>query len=133
MTNKLKLAFDITETWDYETFRELVNELLVEDDIFEIYLITQDTDTNYINRIVTNMNINPSNVYQETSNVNVVNRLNTLDIDIYLEADNVLVDLVNETSTTPTKAILVNSTPDRYKLQPMYITNLQFWINEIQS
>jgi len=133
MTNKLKLAFDIEDTWNYETFRELIHILLTEDDDFEVYLITLNTDTQYINSIVTNMDINPNNVYQETSDNNIITRLNTLNINIYLQADNELVEAVNETSTTPTRAILVNSIPDRYKLQPMYITNLEFWFKQIKN
>lgn len=133
MINKLKLAFDIEDTWNYETFRELIHILLTEDDDFEVYLITLSTNTEYVNSIVTNMAIDPNNVYQETSDINIITRLNTLGIQIYLEADNELVEQVNETSTTPTRAILVNSIPDRYRLQPMYITNLEFWTNQIKN
>ena len=129
--SKIKIAFDITDTWQYSVFRELINDFLVEDEFYEVFLITKDPDTAYVTNVVAQMGVNPNNVYQETTNTGIITRLNTLSIEIYLSADNQIVEDIND--NTVTKAILVNETPDRYKMQPMYFTNLQFWINQLNK
>lgn len=139
MRNKVNVAFDITNTWEYELFRNLIHDFLVEDDFFEVYLITQSTDTVYVNRIATNMSINPANVFFETSDTAVKARLTSENIQLYLTNNNPLVEDVNNSNipipntNTTIKCILVNNIPDRYRVQPLYITTLQFWLNEIRE
>lgn len=132
MQQKVKVAFDVTNTWEYELFRNLIHTFVVEDDFFEVYLITQDPDTVYVNRVANNIGVVPANVFIETSDATIVARLATEQVALYLSANNPLVTDVNDTSTV-TKCILVNNIPDRYRVQPLYITNMQFWLEEIRQ
>lgn len=127
--NKLNIVFDIVDTWNIGLYRELINDFLVEDEFYNVFMVTQDPDTSYINKVTQQLDMDANNVYQEITDAAVISRLTTLQADIYLCADNELVESINNSINT--KAILVNNIPNMYYAEPAYITSLKFWINEL--
>lgn len=128
---KIKIGFDITNNWDYDSFRQTMKELVIEDDKYTLYLITTNTDTEYVNSAVSEIGMETSNVYQVTTDSDVIDTLNTYNIDIYLTSSEEFRVSVNNTSDE-TVGILVNpAIQDSYKINPKWVVQMQFWINRI--
>lgn len=141
---KLRIAFDPTETWNYLDFRQLIRNMNLNnmdlDNQIDVYLVTTNTDTEYINDVTTESGTDATRVFQESGNAAVVARLQAENINIYLTGSQPLVDLVNLTNpltlvenqpVSGCQAITVISILDTYKLQNKYVTYLQFWIKQI--
>lgn len=140
---KLRIAFDPTNIWDYEDFRLLIRDMTLNDTAdnnqIEVYLLTTNTDTVFVNNVTTESGVETSNVFQFTSNTALTAKLVSDNINILLTGDQELVDYVNindpisliENNVTGCQAITVIALLDTYKLQNKYVTQLQFWINQI--
>lgn len=142
MTNKLRIAFDPTTTWDYQVFRNLIKDMVLDTTEVEVYIITTNTDTDFIDDVALEAGgIESSNIFQVADNDTVVTTLANNQILIYLTAENELVIDVNDSipleleinNITGCQAILVNGIIDANKLQPKYVTMLQFWISQIEK
>lgn len=129
---KIKIGFNPDDAWDYQTFRDLIRESIVEDDEIDTYLITTNSDSTYIDSIVEVLGMNSNNVYLVASDTDIIQEIENKGIQIYLSDDFQLIESVNENSTNCV-GIVVSSIPDRYKLQPKYITDLNFWIKQIKK
>ena len=139
---KLKVGFDPTVTWDYELFRDIISDMVQDTAEVEVFIVTTNPDTEYINDVAVEAGgIENSNIFQVADNDAVVTTLSNNSILIYLTAENELVITVNNdiplslevNNVTGCQAILVNSIIDRYKLQPKWVTMLQFWIGQIEK
>lgn len=129
---KIKIGFNPDNAWDYQTFRDLIRESIIEDEEIDTYLITTNSDSTYIDSIVEVLGMNSNNVYLVASDTDIIQEIENKGIQIYLSDDFQLIESVNENSTNCV-GIVVSSIPDRYKLQPKYITDLNFWIKQIKK
>ncbi len=138
---KLKIAFNPSEVWHNDLFREFIKTLVYDVDNYEVFLITTDTDSQFITNVYTEANIDVANVSQLTTNISVVARLNTLGVLIYFAEDNILVNLVNNTlplqltnnNVTGCQALVLNNIMDTYMSQMKYITLFDFWQKQIEK
>ncbi len=142
MTNKLRVAFDPTTTWDYLGFRDLIKDMVGDSSEIEVYIITTNTDTDYIDDVALEAGgIESNRIFQVADNQTVITTLANNQILLYLTAENELVVDVNAAiplelvlnDITGCQAILVNNILDANKLQPKYVTMLQFWIKQIEK
>jgi hypothetical protein len=128
---KIKIGFNPDDAWDYQTFRDLIRESLIENDEIETYLITTNTDTAYVDSIVdyfgTLFDLN--NVFMVSADIDIVQTIQDEGIQIYLSDNYQLIESIN--NNTDCVGIVVSSIPDRYKMQPKYITDLNFWIKRL--
>ncbi|TXG84988.1 MAG: hypothetical protein E6R13_02465 [Spirochaetes bacterium] len=129
---KIKIGFNPDNAWDYKTFRDLIRESIIEDTEIETYLITTNADTVYIDSIVEVIGMDSNNVYIVASNTDIIQEIENKGIQIYLSDDFQLIESINENSNDCV-GIVVSSIPDRYRLQPKYITDLNFWIKQIKK
>lgn len=129
---KIKIGFNPDTSWDYQTFRDLIREALVEDEEIETYLITTNTDAAYVDSVVNSfgLNFDLNNVFMVSTDLDIIQKLEDYGIDIYLSDDFQLIESVN--TNTECIGIVVSSIPDRYKLQPKYVTDLNFWIKQLK-
>ena len=129
---KIKIGFNPDNSWDYKTFRDLIRESIIEDTEIETYLITTNSNTTYVDSIVEVIGMDSNNVYIVASNTEIIQEIENKGIQIYLSDNFQLIESINENSNDCV-GIVVSSIPDRYKLQPKYITDLNFWIKQIKK
>ena len=135
---KQRIGFDPTGMWDKRDYRLLIDKL-IKDEAIDLYLVTDNTNAAFIADVVRESGIDSTMVFQETSQVNLTNRLTSEKINIFLAKDSTLVDFVNTTipinletnNVYGCQAILTSDNMDRYYLQFRYITHLEFWIGQI--
>jgi len=141
--SKLKLGFDIDGdySWNNQMYRSLIKDMLNNSDQIDLYLITKNTDITYVASIQTELDMDITKVFQVADDNAVEALLSSLNINIYLSTDAVLIRQINlnipfidnDGIITGCEAILVSSLPDSYKAQPKYITILQFWIGQFNK
>ncbi len=140
---KLRIAFDPTDMWNHDDFRELIRNFAYGNsestNQVDLYLITTNTDTDFITNVVTESGMDSTKAFQVSGNAAVVSKLQAENVNIYLTTNEQLISLVNLTNpltlvtnnTTGCQAIIMNNIFDTYKLQQKYVTMLQFWIAQI--
>jgi hypothetical protein len=131
---KLKIAWDVDNTWQYQSFRDVISDLVYEQDKYDVYLITKNTDSTYVNGIVTQLGMNTANVFQGiVSNDALLVQLNDSGIQLSLTADIEMFNLTNRASVD-TIGIYVNSAiQDIYNINPKWFVTLQFWIKRLTT
>lgn len=138
---KLTIAFDPGyDVWVNQAFRDLIKDIAKDTAEIELYLITTDPDTAFINDVVTEIALDTTHVFQVADNAAVLSQIQTLGVRIYLVGSQELVNDINtnypielKTPLNGCQAITVSNLLDRYKLQPLYVTHLQFWIGQISK
>ncbi len=138
---KIKLAFDPTISWDNFYFREFIKALIYDEENYEVFLVTTNPDSDFISAVELESGISSDNVSILTTNSSVAARLTTLKCLIYLAEDNVLVNFINTTipiqlntnNVVGCQALVMNNIVDPYKVQQMFITKFQFWVEQINK
>lgn len=127
--NKIKIAFEPIGTWHIESFRNLIKDLYKESDCYEISIISNSFDYDYLSTIKSEIGENIT-ISMYTNMDSLIEVLDTKAIDIYLNPSEsvrlVVMALV-------TKGVLVNEIMDTYLAQPKYITKLKFWIKHLKE
>jgi hypothetical protein len=135
---KIKIGFNPSYMWDKRDYRLLINKLLT-DDAIDLYLVTDNTNQQFVDVVIAESGIDQSKVYVEVGPVALTARLTTEKINIYLAFEQSLVDYVNENAPINLEpnnvygcqAIPTNDVLDRYYLQFRYVTHLEFWIGQV--
>lgn len=140
--NKLKIAFDPATTWDYELFRNLIKDMFNDNLEIDLYLVTTNDDSTFINDVAIEIGgMETNRIFQLADTNTLINTLANNNILIFLSPDNQVVTdiyntiplLLNYNNITGCEGILVGNILDTFKLQPKYITILQFWIKQIEK
>jgi hypothetical protein len=127
---KLKVSFDPEVVWNQESYREVLQSIMWEPEMYDLYLITKTSDNA---PIVAQLGMNPANVFEGLpDNAAIVTQLDLLKIAIHLSPTMVQCVLINETSVD-TVAILVDSKQDIYNIQPKWFQQLKFWVNRLST
>lgn len=141
--NKLKLAISPTEDmWNKQDFRDLVEEIAEDTENTELYIVTTNIDSEFIDYIneTTELDGN-THIFQEADIITLTAKLIELNIEIFLGDDYSQINYINinnpisliQTNITGTQAILINSLVNTYTLEPVYINKLTFWTNQIKK
>lgn len=130
MEDKLKIGIDLLNIWEnFEVYKEVVKDLSLNTNEIDLYIITTETNDDLILSARTLLGIDTNKVFKVDTNEEISNTISELEIDIYLTGISILVvELVNNDIT---RAILVDMIPDRYNMQPKWVTNLQFWMKQL--
>ena len=129
--NKIKIAFEPLKTWNSESFRNLIKSLYKESDCYEIEIISNSFDYDYLSVIKSEIGEDVT-ISMYSNYDSLIDVLDTKAIDIYLNPEE-SVRLFVEAMAVNTVGILVNEIMDTNKIQPKYITNLNFWIKYIKE
>lgn len=126
---KLRVAFDIDGNWDAESFRLVIKDLVYEAEKYDVYLITQNTDSDYVDGIVTQLGMDSANVYDGlANNAAILSRLDASAIKIFLTNDMPMFTLTNDDSVDTVGILVKNAIQDVYQINPKWFDQLQFWI-----
>lgn len=139
MSKIIKIGIDPTNIWDNNFFREYVKTLVYDVDNYDVYIVTTNSDVNFLSNVQIESNVSIANINQVSNNSAVVARLNTLGVLIYLSEDNVLVNLINNTlpiqlnsnNVLGCQALVLNNILDIYLSQPKWVTKIDFWQKQI--
>lgn len=139
MEEKLKLAFDPTTAWNTLLFRDLMRDFVLDQSEVEVYIITTNPDQAYIDDVANDLKTANGGVkgsYIVADDDAVIAKLSELGINIYLASSNDLIVMINSAIINVDKGVTVGITvnpsiQDRFKIQPMYVTNIQFWIKQL--
>ncbi len=124
--DKIKIAFEPLKTWNVEFFRNLIKDLYKESDCYEISIISNSFDYDFLSTIKSEIGEDIT-ISMYTNYDSLIDVLDTKAIDIYLNPEE-SVRLFVEAMAVVTQGVLVNEIMDTYAAQPKYITKLQFWI-----
>lgn len=131
MKDKIKIAFEPVNTWNIESFRNLINSLYKELDCYEISIISNSFDYDYLSTIKSEIGDDVT-ISMYTNMDSLIEVLDTKEIDIYLNPTE-SVRLFVEAMAVTAVGVLVNEIMDTYLAQPKYITKLKFWIKHLKE
>ena len=142
MNNKLRIAISPTEEmWNKQDFRDLVEEIANDTENTELYIITDNTDTEFIDYINETTELETDHIFILSDITTITAKLVELNISLYLCDTYRYVNYINNSipinlvqgNITGTHAILVNSLQDVNSLQPLYVKHLTFWTDQIKK
>ena len=118
VNNRIKVSFEVTDNFDIEGFRSFVKYLL-SDDKFDVYLITNDDSSAYIDGIVNKLGLPADRVFITNFTEDKIQAIVTTGIDIHFDNLQSVILLVDE--TTEATGILVTKNLNKFYLEPDYI------------
>lgn len=128
---KLRVSFEITDTWNRQDFRDLIKLLLYQPESIcgdsetqvEVFIISNDDSSATIYKVANVLGLDANHTIVCNFTIDKVNAISNNNIDIHF--DN-LQYVVNEIDTaTDAEAILVTSLPDRYNVKMAYVTEFE--------
>ena len=138
--NKITVAISPTEEmWNKQDFRDLVKQMVEDVEGTTLYVVTTNTDDEFISDFISESGVDASDVFQVADDVALVAKLIELDVRLFLSDDQKLNTYVNlndeliliENQVSGCQSILVNNILDQNKVQMKYITYLDFWTKQI--
>jgi hypothetical protein len=119
MTNgKFRVSFEVSDNWTILGFRNFIKVLLSDTDKFEVFIISNDDSTSYINNIGESLNIDSSHIKICNFTDDKIQKVEENNIDIHLDNLQSFTILLEPTNT---RGILVTKTLNKFYLQPDYI------------
>jgi len=138
--NKITVVISPTEEmWNKQDFRDLVKQMVEDVEGTTLYVVTTNTDDEFISDFISESGVDASDVFQVADDVALVAKLIELDVRLFLSDDQKLNTYVNlndeliliENQVSGCQSILVNNILDQNKVQMKYITYLDFWTKQI--
>lgn len=138
--NKMTVAISPTEEmWNKQDFRDLVKQMVEDVEGTTLYVVTTNTNDEFISDFISESGIEASDVFQVIDDTALVAKLIELDVRLFLSDDQKLNTYVNlndeliliENQVSGCQSILVNNILDQNKVQMKYITYLDFWTKQI--
>lgn len=119
LNRPIKVSFEVTDNWNRGEFRSFIRELLKDTEHYDVYIISNDDSSSYIQSIGQVLGMDNSKVIIVSFTANKLAAITSNKIDIHLD------DLLNTTTlvdeTTEAYGIFVNELPNRYEIKPTYI------------
>lgn len=131
MSRKLKISFEVTDNWERDDFRVFIKELLKYTDNYEIYIISNDDSTAYIQRTGQILNLDSDHIFVVGFTNDKIDTITTNNIDIHL--DNLLTTVTRVDEETEAYGILVNELPNKYLDTPKYIVEFNRAIERLNE
>jgi len=127
------------EMWNKQDFRDLVKQMVEDVEGTTLYVVTTNTNDEFISDFISESGIEASDVFQVIDDTALVAKLIELDVRLFLSDDQKLNTYVNlndeliliENQVSGCQSILVNNILDQNKVQMKYITYLDFWTKQI--
>lgn len=125
--NKIKISFEINENYNRQEFRDFIKKLSNNDPCLdckeyevELYILTSNTDQNYVYTIAKLYNIDGSHIAMLPNIVDRIQFIKDNNIEITFENNQEDVNQIN--SQTTAFGLLVDSTIDFYLMGFKYIS-----------
>jgi hypothetical protein len=130
MANKIKVSFEIEDSYNIQGFRNFL-KYVQSDDKFELYIISNDDDSALIKRVGSNLGLDPSKVIVCNFTQDKIQAIIDNNINIHLDNLQSTIMLVQE--TTSAYGILVTKNLNKYYLEPDYVIVFNRVVEEIES
>jgi len=134
--NKYRVSFEITDNWNMGGFRNFIKFLLSEDELYEVFIISNDDDSSLINTIGTTLGLNTSHIVITNFQQDKVDAIANNQIDIHFDNLQSTVLLIDET-TEHSYGVLVTANLNKFYLEPDYIIMFERYkrtiLDELQS
>lgn len=117
--NKYRISFEVTDNWMIDGFRNFIKVLLSDDNTFEVYIISNDDNTIYVNNIAKSLNIEQNHVIIKNFTDDKLKAIKDYNIDIHL--DNLQSFVMRVDELTDTYGVLVTKNLNKFYLKPDYI------------
>lgn len=134
--DKINISFEVTDNWAKGEFRELIKELLKYLDRYNVYIISNDDSSAYIQSVSAFLKVAAPDWNKNDDHTIVVGftndkiaAINQYKIDIHLE--NLLYVATQIEEETEAYAVYVNELPNRYNVKPAYIVELERVVENI--
>lgn len=130
MANKIRVSFEIEDSYNIQGFRNFL-KYVQSDDKFELYIISNDDDSALIIKIGQNLGLDPSKVIVCNFTQDKIQAIIDNEIDIHLDNLQSTIMLVQE--TTDAYGVLVTKNLNKYYLEPDYVIVFNRVVDEIES
>lgn len=127
---KLKISFEIDNSWERGDFRQFIEELNKNDTV-ELFLMTISTDEDLIDSVQSKLDLDDDHVIQVATNVLKLNSIEDNAIRIHFDSDvefaKTLYDVIG------IYGIYSGLHEDIYHLRMKYVTEFNFILKQIQD
>lgn len=123
MNNKIKISWEVTDNWNKVDFRAWIKYLLSLEDIYEVFIISNDDSSSYILRIATELGLDSQHTIITNFTNDKVQAITDNHINIHLDNLQSFVILVD--STTEAYGVLVDNHLSRYYVKSQYIIDFE--------
>ena len=131
MSRKLKVSFEVTDNWERDDFRVFIKELLKYTDNYEVYIISNDDSTAYIQRTGQILELDSNHILVVGFTIDKLDAITTNNIDIHL--DNLLTTVTRVDEETEAYGILVNELPNKYLDLPKYVVEFNRAVEKLNE
>lgn len=131
MSRKLKVSFEVTDNWERDDFRVFIKQLLKHTDNYEVYIISNDDSTTYIQRTGQVLNLDSDHILVVGFTVDKLDAITINNIDIHL--DNLLTTVTRVDEETEAYGILVNELPNKYLDLPKYVVEFNRAVEKLNE
>jgi len=129
--NKYRISFEVTDNWMMDGFRNFVKVLLSDDNTFEVYIISNDDNTIYVNNVAKSLNLEQNNVIITNFTDDKLKAIKDHNIDIHL--DNLQSFVMHVDEFTNTYGVLVTKNLNKFYLKPDYILVFDRLLTQIKN
>lgn len=119
MSRRIKVSFEVTDNWSRGDFREFIKALLILNEQYELFIISNNNSTDYIRSVGQILGLDTNHTLVEGFTQDKLNAVVSNNIDIHL--DNLLSTTTLVDETTDAYGIFVNELPNRYLMEPSYV------------
>jgi len=133
---KINISFEVTDNWVKGEFRELIKELLKYPERYNVYIISNDDSSAYIQSVANALrvsapdwNINNDHTIIVGFTPDKITAINQYKIDIHLE--NLLYVSTQIEEETEAYSVYVNELPNKYDVKPAYVVELERVVENI--
>lgn len=128
---KLKVSFEITDNYDIGSFRNFIKLLLSEDDLYELYIISNDDSSADINAVGSSLGLDNNHIIVCNFTNDKIDAINNNGIQIHFDNLQSFVMLVDE--TTEAYGVLVTPWLNRYYLESDFIITFNSIVKRIRN
>ena len=115
---KRRISFETVDNYDMGGFRNFIKDLVVDTDKYEVYIISNDDNTAYMNSIGANLGLLPAYIIACSTQQDKIDAIDDNNIDIHFDNLQSFTLLVEE--TTDAYGILVTPNLNKFYLEPDY-------------
>lgn len=121
--SKIKVSFEVTDNYNKADFRAWIKYLLSLEDMYEVFIISNDNSSAYINRIAIELNIDTAHTIVTNFSIDKIQAIIDNHIDIHL--DNLQSFIILVDSSTEAYGVLVDNHLSRYYVKSQYILDFE--------
>lgn len=129
MSSVIKVSFEITDNWNLTDFRNYIKYLLSLEDKFEVFIISNDDSSTYINAVGQSLSMDSDNVVICNFTDDKVSAITDNQIDIHFDNLQSFVMLVDE--TTDAYGVLVTKNLNKFYLKSDYVITFENLVERI--